>query len=102
VAAAALTVVTVAAAVLVVAWFFTTTKHPENGSTHAADVHETLSLRFYGSNPTGPAGADAESQQPDDTGNAWDPPPPSPSRPRAPRRARSRYAKPPRARDLPR
>ncbi len=59
-----------------VAWFFLTPKHPEAGSSHTDEYPDTLSERFYGPNPSGPAGPDAEEQNPEDPGNAWDPPPP--------------------------
>jgi len=57
--------------VVLVSWFFLTSKHPENGASHAdEEARETLASRLYGRNPPGPAGPDAESQNPDDTGNA--------------------------------
>jgi hypothetical protein len=69
--------ISVVCAVVLVFWFFLTHKHPENGASHAdEDPRETLALRLYGRNPPGPAGPDAESQNADDTGNAWSRPPP--------------------------
>jgi hypothetical protein len=68
--------ITVVVAGALIAWFVFTPHHPENGASHSDDHPETLSQRFYGRNPPGPAGPDAESQRPEDTGNAWDPPPP--------------------------
>ena len=49
----------------------------ERTSRADEEARETLSLRLYGRNPPGPAGPDAESQNPDDTGNAWSRPPPA-------------------------
>jgi hypothetical protein len=65
--------ITVVVAGALIAWFVFTPHHPENGASHSDDHPETLSQRFYGRNPPGPAGPDAESQRPEDTGNAWDP-----------------------------
>ena len=72
--------VSVAVTAAVVAWFVLTHKHPENAATHRDENPDSLAERFYGPHPSAPAGPDAESQQPEDTGNAWDPPPP-PARP---------------------
>ena len=68
----------VTATVGVVAWFFLTEKQPENAAGHCDDHPTTLAEQLYGPHPSGPAGPDAESQSPEDTGNAWDPPPPPP------------------------
>ena len=72
----------VTATVGVVAWFFLTNKHPENAAGHCDEHPTTLAEQLYGPHPSGPAGPDAESQSPEDTGNAWDPPPPPPRRTR--------------------
>ena len=60
----------------VVAWFILTPRHPENAASHWDELPDTPSERFYGPHPFAPAGPDAEAQRPEDTGNAWDPPPP--------------------------
>jgi hypothetical protein len=84
----AVVVATVLGAVVLVAWFFTSKAHPERGSGHADDeARETTAARLYGTNPPGPAGPDAESQNADDVGNAMGPPPPPPV-PRGQRPAR--------------
>jgi hypothetical protein len=66
--------------VLVVAWFVLTAKRAEAIASSWDERPDTPSERFYGPHPVGPAGPDAESQRPEDTGNAWDPPPPPPRR----------------------
>jgi peroxiredoxin len=73
---AVIVAITVVCAAVLVAWLFLTPKHPENGASHADEQPpETLAQRLYGRNPPGPAGPDAESQNPDDIGNAWSHPP---------------------------
>jgi hypothetical protein len=64
-------VVSVAVTLAVVVWFIATRKHPEFAASHRDEHPDTPSERFYGPNPPGPAGPDAESQRADDTGNAW-------------------------------
>jgi hypothetical protein len=71
--------------VYVVAWFVRTAKRAETLASYLGELPDTPSERFYGPHPFGPAGPDAESQRPEDTGNAWDPPPP--------RRRRSRHGR---------
>jgi hypothetical protein len=67
----------VALVIAVVAWFaVATARHLELTDTSLDDRPETPAQRFYGPHPFAPAGPDAESQRPEDTGNAWDPPPP--------------------------
>jgi hypothetical protein len=70
----------VALTIVVVAWFFTARRHPEDAADHSDEHADTPSERFYGRHPPGPAGADAESQRPDDVGSAFNPPPPPPPR----------------------
>jgi hypothetical protein len=65
-------IVCVAVTVAVVVWFVRAT-HPENAASHWDEHPDTLAERFYGPRPSAPAGPDAESQRPQDTGNAWDP-----------------------------
>ncbi|MCU1501380.1 MAG: hypothetical protein JWM12_734 [Ilumatobacteraceae bacterium] len=72
--------VSVAITLAVVTWFVLTRKHPEFAASHRDEHPDTLSERFYGPNPPGPAGPDAESQRPEDTGNALNPPIPSRNR----------------------
>ena len=62
--------VSVVVTVALVAWFALSSKHPESAASHSDEHTDTLAERFYGRHPSGPAGADAESQRPDDTGNA--------------------------------
>jgi hypothetical protein len=67
----------IALVIAVVAWFAVTTAHHlELTDTPSDGRRETPAQRFYGRHPFAPAGPDAESQRPEDTGNAWDPPPP--------------------------
>lgn len=56
--------------------WFARSKHPEQTSSHT-DVHDTnAGTQLYGETPSGPAGPDLESQDPDQTGNRLDTPPP--------------------------
>ena len=70
-------VASVAVTAVVVAWFLVTAKRLE--ASHSDERPDTPAERFYGPHPFAPAGPDAESQRPEDTGNAWDPPPPPPT-----------------------
>jgi hypothetical protein len=71
-------ILSVVSTVVLTAWFFLTPEHPERGASHAdEEPPETLAMRLYGRHPSGPAGPDAESQNPEDTGNSLDPRPPS-------------------------
>ena len=76
----------VAATAVVVAWFLVTAKRLE--ASHSDERPDTPAERFYGPHPFAPAGPDAESQCPEDTGNAWEPPPPPPTRSGRRQRAR--------------
>ena len=74
---AAVVTLSIALVIAVVAWFAVATAHHlELTDTPLDERRETPSQRFYGRHPFAPAGPDAESQRPEDTGNAWDPPPP--------------------------
>jgi hypothetical protein len=63
--------VSVVATIALVAWFVLTPKQPETAASHWDEHVETVAEQLYGRHPSGPAGADAESQRPEDTGNAW-------------------------------
>ena len=71
--------IVVVAAVLVTAallvWFVRA-RHPEQASRHRDTALDTASDRVYGKNPPGPAGADAERQDPDQPGSRRDVEPP--------------------------
>ena len=72
--AALVVAVTAVVAIALIAWFFLTRHHAEDGAGAADELVDTPSERFYGRNPSGPAGADAEPQRPDETGSSGDPP----------------------------
>ena len=61
--------VSVVVTIAVVVWFGVSDKHPESAASHSDEHPDTPAERFYGPHPSGPAGPDAESQRPDDTGN---------------------------------
>ena len=72
-------VATIVIAVLVTAalvvWFVRA-RHPERASRHRDTAPDTASDQIYGKNPPGPAGADAERQDPDQPGSRPDVEPP--------------------------
>jgi len=56
------------------AWFFFKENDPENATEHGDDVRSGKLSRGH----FGPGGPGAESQRPEDVGNAWNPIPPPP------------------------
>ncbi len=69
-------IVVAALVVLGVIVWFVRAQHPEQAAGHADTHSDAEGSRYYGNNPPGPAGADAEAQDPDDLGNRRGSPPP--------------------------
>ena len=67
-------VVSTMATAAVVAWFALAKKHPENSASHRDEHPDTPAERFYGPHPSGPAGPDAEWQEPEPFVSAPKPP----------------------------